>query len=66
MSFGGGGEGFWHLTFIPLTSFVTLESYSNLGGLQFAQLKNKIGNWEDPSMGVTKGGVEWQVCEGSK
>lgn len=42
-----GAEGSWHQAFILLTSFVTLDIYCNLRGLQFAQLKNRIGSYED-------------------
>lgn len=50
---GGGGR--WHQTFILLTSFVTVDGHCNLRGLQFAQLKNRIGNCE---MGVKEGVTE--------
>lgn len=47
-------------------SFVTLDSYSNLHGLQSVQVKNRIGNWEDWGGGGrvdNKEGGEWQKLD---
>lgn len=56
----------WCEILILPTSFVTLDGYSSLHGLQFAQLKNRIGNCE---MGVqerlTQEGVG-EACGRSK
>lgn len=52
----------WCEILILPTSFVTLDGCSSLHGLQFAQLKNRIGNCE---MGGA-GGSRWQACGRSK
>lgn len=52
----------WCEILILPASFVTLDGCFSLHGLQFAQLKNRIGNCE---MGGA-GGSRWQACGRSK
>ena len=57
----------WCEILILPTSFVTLDGYSSLHGLQFAQLKNRIGNCEmGAAGGGNTGGSRWQACGRSK
>ena len=57
----------WCEILILPTSFVTLDGYCSLHGLQFAQLKNRIGNCEmGGAGGGNTGGSRWQVCGRSK
>ena len=57
----------WCEILILPTSFVTLDGYSSLHGLQFAQLKTELGivRW-GLQEGVTQEGVGGRHVEGAK